>query len=986
MQGSILQQQSPDWRTDHYSIGLSFRREKISLTQINNPFSHRLLGLAYIYETKSDNMPLKSLLTGVLTLVCFLCVSEIQAQKERFALSGKLVDSTQTPLEWASVILYNQSDSAMASFAYSDKNGLFRLKNVRNGEYFMAISYLGMEPFQQSLSVSQDMDMGSIILKPQDAVLEGVDIKASRIPVLVNKDTIVYDAQAFNVGPNANVEELLKRMPGIEVEQDGSIKAQGETVQNVLVDGRRFFGNDPKMATKNLQADAVEKVQVYDRKSETAEFTGIDDGTRERTINLQLKPDRKNGVFGYASGAGGGPDGRFDGKLSLNQFNDSRQLALLAGANNINQAGFSFQDYMQFSGGAAQMSRGGGNRGSDAGVPISSGADNGFTTFGSGGVQYSKRYGNENEINTSYFYNQSRRTLDRQLDRINFLPGDQSFRYIENEDELTNNYNHRVNVNLDQKIDTFNSIKLISSLSFTQSSSNQFRESGSFDSPFGNDNSSVRDLNGNGNNYRINGSLTWRRKFEKRGRVLGLTLSGNYAENQQETQLGALNIFFTGPVIDREELLDQVQDQYGNNYSYNANLQYTEPLGNRQYLEFQYIFNQAPMRNDRTVFDVFDNEQLILVPGLSSAYEATFAYHRPGVSYRIVRDKINFNAGINWQASRLNGAVAGLPGGIDRSFEFFLPNMRFTYSVTRSKNFTADYSTNVREPSILQLQPLPNNTDPLNIYLGNPNLKPEFTNRLNLRYSTFSMATMQHFFVSGNVTHAKDRIRESQVINDQLVVERTPINISSEWDANANVNYGIPIKKLNLRLNAGVNMGYNLGYAFVNGTQNQIQRITPGGNFRVFYQWKDKLDAEAGTRANLTTNRYSVSAEQNQQLATYSHNASIRATWPKKWQFQTGLNLIQYRGSSGVFNENVPIWTASISRFILPKDRGEIKIIAQDLLNRNVGISRTVNLNFVQDEQIISLGRYFLLEFRYNINASPQTAQHGGMMRMFRMG
>jgi hypothetical protein len=930
-------------------------------------------------------MPLKIIVVGILCWIIFP-FSDLQAQKDRFQITGKLTDSIEAPLEWASVILYNQADSAMAAFAYSDKTGSFRLKNLKKGSYLLAISFLGMETIQREIGLEQDEDLGILTLKSQNAVLEGVDIKASRIPVLVNKDTIVYDAQAYNVGPNANVEELLKRMPGIEVEQDGSIKAQGETVQNVLVDGRRFFGNDPKMATKNIQADAVEKVQVYDRKSETSEFTGIDDGSRERTINLQLKPDRKNGVFGYASGAGGMPEGRFDGKLSLNQFNDKRQIALLAGTNNINQAGFSFQDYMQFSGGAAQMQRGGSNRGSDAGVPISNGTDNGFTTFGSGGVQYSKRYGIESEINASYFYNQSNREQDRQLDRVNFLPGNLSFGYEENELEINNNYNHRVNVNLDQRIDTFNAIKWVSSVSFTNSNSNQSRKSATFDSPFGNENSSDRSLIGSGNNYRLNGSLTWRRKFEKRGRVLGLTVSGNYAENKQETQLDAVNIFLTGGQTTREEVLDQLQDQYGNNYSYSSNMQYTEPLGNRQYLEFQYLFNRAPMRNDRTVYDVFDTEQLIVVPGLSSAYQATFAYHRPGLSYRIVRDNINFNAGVNWQASRLDGAVAGLPGGIDRSFQFFLPNMRFTYSLNRSKNFTADYNTNVREPSILQLQPLPNNTDPLNVYLGNPNLRPEYTHRMNLRFSTFNMSTMQFFFVSGNVTNARDRIRESQVINDQLVIERTPINIASEWDANLNVNYGIPIKKLNLRFNAGVNMGYNWGFAFVNSIQNQIRRITPGGNVRLFYQLGNKLDIEAGTRGNWTSNQYSVNAEQNQQLTTYTHNASVRASWPEKWQFQTGLNLVQYRGSSGVFNQDVPIWTASISRFLLPKDRGELKLIAYDLLNRNVGISRTVNLNFVQDERIISLGRYLLLEFRYNINASPQSNTGGGMMRMFRMG
>lgn len=922
-------------------------------------------------------------LLGLLLLIGF-CSSSALAQRERIQITGKILDQNKNPLEWASVILYFKQDSTMAAFSYSDKEGHFRLKNLSQGEYLLAISYVGIKTIEREITLESTLQIEDIIMEPQDELLQGVEIVEKRIPVLISKDTIIYDAQAFNVGPNATVEDLLKRLPGIEVENDGTIKAQGEEVKNVLVDGRRFFGNDPKMATKNLQADAIDKVQVYDRKSETAEFTGIDDGSRERTINLQLKPDRKNGIFGYASGAAGGPSGRYDGKLSLNKFNDATQMALLAGTNNINQSGFSFQDYMQFSGGMGQMGgRGARGMAADMGVPINWNNDNGFTTFGSGGVQYSKKYGTESEINTSYFYNQSIRTQERALFRTNFLPGDKFFNYEEAEDLNTSNYNHRINLNLDQRIDTFNAFKFVSSFSFTESVSTQIRSSATKDSPFNNNNASDNKLSGEGSNYRLNGTLTYRRKFQKRGRVLGLTLSGNLSENNQTNQLLATNLFFIGNELDREEILNQLQDQYGNNKSFGSNLQYTEPLGKRQYLEFQYNFNSAPMKNDRVVYDRFGNEQLIIVPELSNAYNATFSYHMPGFSYRIVRDKINFSTGLDWKNSRLRGSVVGVNDPIDNEFRFILPNFRFNYSISRTRNFTANYTTSVREPSILQLQPLPNNTDPLNIYLGNPNLKPEMMHRLNLRYSSFNMLTMQNLFLSGNLTYTKDKIRENQQINEELVTERLPINIPGEWDGWLSFNYGYPIKKLNLRINAGANLGYNWGIAFVNSVENQIQRFTPGGSVRLIYQLNNYLDLDLGTRTNFTINQYSVNTEQNQQLSTYTHTGNLRVNWPKKWQFQSSLNFVQYRGRSGVFNEDVPILSASISRFILPKDRGEIKLAGVDLLNRNVGISRSVNLNFVQDEQIISLGRYLLLEFRYNINASPSNPR--GVMQMFRM-
>lgn len=902
------------------------------------------------------------------------------AQDGKFSIQGIVVDSTDAPLEWASVLLFNPQDSTMMAFAYSDAKGQFMMKNLKSRDYILKIGFLGLTAYEDSLLLESDLNIGIVKLVPYSAELGEVEITATRIPILIKKDTIEYDAQSFRVRPNANVEELLKQLPGVEVDQDGGVTAQGEEVKNVLVDGRRFFGNDPKLATKNLPADAVDKVQIYDRKSETSEFTGIDDGVREKTIDLKLKPDRKNGAFGYASGAYGGPDDRFDGKLSLNRFSDTRQFAILAGGNNINQQGFSFQDYMQFSGG---MQGGMGGRSGLGDAPINRGRDDGFTTAFNGGIQYTERWGKENELNTSYFYNRVRELQESELERLTFLPGGGQFVTLEDANSLNKNANHRLNINYDQTIDTFSAIKIISNFSITNGIGDQFQTT--FNEGRGGltqDNESINDYLSDGTNWSWNGSATWRRRFEKRGRILATTASGNVRSSVQEARLVAVNSFLMEGMPTEVENINQQQDQDNRNWSLMSNTQYTEPLGNRQYLEFNYAISHAPMRNERLVYDIFGNELQIINPELSNGYDATFSYHRPGISYRKVMDNSNFNIGVDGKFSSLNGSIDGLGTPLARKFNFVLPNFRWTYNPVRTKNFNIDYNTSIREPSVVQLQPLVDNRDPLNIYIGNAELEPEYAHRLSLRYSSFNPVNFQNFFVFGNVSYTSNRIRETQIIDDQLRRIRTPVNVRGEWDMFSRINFGYPIQNLGLRFNVSGGLNYNWGLTFVNGIENQTRRLTPSSNIRITYQLESYLDINIGTGINYTQTNYSVQSELDQSFVTYTHNASIRANWPEKWQFETGLNLAQFRGEAGVFNEDIPIWTASISRFLLAKDRGELKIIAYDLLNRNQGISRVAELNYIEDQRILSLGRYIMVEFRYNINSSPSTS--GGRGGMFR--
>ncbi|HMQ05802.1 MAG TPA: TonB-dependent receptor [Saprospiraceae bacterium] len=901
--------------------------------------------------------------------VLIFCCSFVKSQVH--TLTGTVVDSSDVVLEWASIVLYHGKDSTMVGFAYSDGHGVFRIKNIKSGSYILQIAFLGKETFMQDVIIDRNLDLGKVRLRTSSMLMDEVEITGFRIPVLIKNDTVEYLADAFSPGLNANVEDLLKRMPGIDIDHDGNIKAQGEDVKQVLVDGKRFFGNDPKIATKNLPADAVDKVQVYDSKSEIAEFTGVDDGSREKTINLKLKEDKKNGMFGYGSTAFG-PDTRHDQKLSLNRFTDKLQFSILGGGNNINQQGFSMQDYMNFSGMGGGMAGGGtvivmrGNN--QDGPPISMGPDKGFTSSWNGGLQLNSKYGKDRDFHINYFYNRADQQLGGVIDRTSFLPNGASIHSLEDNSQNIVNINHRLQLNWEHAINPKSSLKLNSSVSFTESQQMNESHVDNINIHSGFDNSSNTNNTFDGNGVGFNGLLSWRYRLSRRGRFASATLQGRYSQNRSDGYLDALNSFMMNGITLGEELLNQNQIQLNNQNSLGAQLLYTEPFGDRNYLDFQYNFHSGPMRNNREVFDIIDEHTLIINEILTNSYKATFTYHSPGLQYRRVRDKWSFHARLHLQYSQLDGEIQGVPEMLSRDFTYLLPSLSANFPFSNTRNLNVNYTTSIREPSVLQLQPVPDNRDPLNIYIGNPELNPEYVHRLSARFTKFNSHKLSSFFIFSNISFVSNRIRESITIDEQLVRTRHPVNVDGEWDLFSRISYGwrIPRLKLNFNVTGGVN--FNRGISFVNEVENTTKRMTPMSEVRIIFNIINLFELEGSTSWNLTTTRYSLQSELNQQFSTWVHRWNLRTLSVKGWQGTTGLFLSQFRGDAGVFNQDIPIWTASLSRFI-KGNKAEIKIIANDLLNKNVGITRTSDLNFIQDEEIISLGRYGLLQLRINFNA-----------------
>ncbi len=925
------------------------------------------------------------------TIACLLLFFPIFSQN--YVLKGILKDEKGMPLEFGTIMLVQVTDSALVSFTRSEENGSFIIEKIPAGNYTCKITYLGTQEFREKVTFSAStatiQDLGVLTLLPVSKLLQEVEVKAEADQVKIKKDTIEYNADSFKTVPNSSVEDLLKKLPGVEVEKDGSIKAQGEDVKNVYVNGKKFFGNDPKIATKNLQAGMIKKVQIYDKKSDISTFTGIDDGDRERSINLEIKPEMSLGWFGNAM-AGGGDQGRYQLKANINKFTAKQQLSLLALGNNVNQQGFSFDEYMNFSGQTQRNMRSGGgtvefSRNSDSGVPLNFGNNNtGFIDSWAGGINYNDNWSPKSEINSSYFFNNSNTFNDKVTNRTTFK-GNTEFVTNSSETSDDDKLSHRVSLVYEWKPDSIQSIKVTSDGNWRNNMSKTTSNSTStlLDQKI---NSSSRTLNNSSLGQTLRATVLYRRKFAKKGRNIAFTTSFRNNDDQGEGSQNSFNFFKIqdNPIFDT---IDQTFTQRSKNTSLSGTINFTEPLGNRQYLEFTADALKNAQESNRMVYDGTTNNDFI--DSLSNSYLNDYSYAKGGMSYRLVRKLYNFSTGLNYQYSQLDGLVSSSSNTpIFRSFNRLLPNIRFNYDFTSSKRLNLTYETSFREPSISQLQPVNNNTDPLNISTGNPELQPEYVHRFTSRYNSFNMLNQKSFFGNFNVTYTKDKIATFQTITPELVRISKPINTPYDLNISSFLSMGYKIGSSPFRINTGINGSFGYGFNTVNAIETTTQKYNATGSVRLEYRLDNLFEASARVRYGYNTTHYQLLSDFDQTNITQTF--TIDATYQMKYGFtlSSSINIDRFQGLSSGFNSTIPIWNAYLAKTVFKNKKGEIRLAANDILNQNVGISRTTDINFVEDTRALSLARYFLLSFTYTLNKiagndmNPMRGMGGGR-RMF---
>ncbi len=927
---------------------------------------------------------------NILLILVALSSHILLAQK--ISVVGQLTDSAGVALPSATILILSPADTSLVNFGVTDADGRFEIKNLLRQDYLFKVSFVGYAALITHITPPDGVtvDLGTIRMKPQTLLLNEVLIESQRAPVTVKKDTIEFNAEAFrSVKENAIVEDLLKRLPGVEVDADGTIRAQGEQVRKVTVDGKNFFGSDPKLATRNLPADAVDKVQVFDKKSDQAVFSGIDDGQREKTINLELKEEKRNGAFGNLSG-GLGTDSRYQAKANVNRFRKTSQFSFLGMANNVNDQGFSIDDYLSFTGGAQQMMGGGGavrlefNSDNQNGVPLNFGGRNtGLMSNYAGGLNFNNEFNKKTEVNGSYFFNYLDHDVTETTDRINyFSSGDLAFNQVSRQNNT--NVNHRVNAVLDHKIDSLNSIKLTTSFTLNDTDARETSSSLNLDGNSSVQNESDRSTASQGSTASFNAALLWRHRFARKGRTLSANATVGVSDSDRDGEQDATTTFYDG----NEEVVHLLQssEQTTNNLTYSAGLSYTEPLGNRKYLEASYSYRQNLNDVDRRVFDLNSGEA-IFNADLSNQYKSDYQYHRTGLNFRINRSRYNVTLGTSLQLTSLDGELILTNSTIQKSYRNILPVARFNFDFSSNRHLRLDYETSVQEPTIQQLQPVVDNSDPLNLAVGNPALRPAYAQNWRLHFNTFDPANFMSFFAFADATYTTNAITTSQTFTEQQVRISKPVNVGNSFRLNGNATFSFPIQKLSSRFGITATGTHQTGINVLNDQESNIAQNTIGGTLRYNFRYKELIDANLSANLSRQSTSYEFNSAADQLFFNKTYTAETNFSFLKNYSFGAMFEYLVYESITTDYKQDIPLLNVSVARNFLKAKSGELKFSVNNLLDRNIGVSQEADINYFQRQVTNGLGRYYMVTFTYSINKhlNPMGMRpRGPMMRIMR--
>jgi hypothetical protein len=892
------------------------------------------------------------------------------------------------------VTVLDKKDSSLVSFSMTNNEGAFELRGIPFGNYRLMLSHVSYHNSNKYFTINDSkrvVDLGKLPLSDKSKVLEEVVVEAEAPPITMIDDTLQYNANSFRTQPNANVEQLLKKLPGVKVDKDGSITAQGEKVNRVLVDGKEFFGNDPKIATRNLPADAVDKVQVYDKQSDQAQLTGFEDGNYEKTINLKLKKDKKKGVFGKLA-AGAGNKELYELRGNVNSFKGARQMSAIGMANNNNAEGFSFMDILNFTGELSRMQRGGGGgnininvSGDDAAAMGMGGNRNGIVTSSGGGLNYNNIIGTKNDLQSNYFYNRYNPQVQRTTNRLNLLPGGNT-NYSSNSFSNNINSSHRFNLNNLYQIDSFHSLRIIPSLSFqdTRNKSISDYKTVALNGNMVNEGYSNSSSNSNGYNFR--NEIAFRKKFRRKGRTFSLTLQTSLNESDGDGSLNSVNSFYNNSgVLTRKDTLNQQSETSANLKSYNLRAVYTEPLFKRSLMEFSASKSNSKNISDKTTWDYNKNNGKYdkMNQQLTNNFENEYGYTNAGFRIRKQGRKYNYAVGINWQQADLEGTItSGIKDSvITKSFTNLLPNARFQYNFTRFKNFSLNYNATTNQPNMSQLQPIPDISNPLYIREGNPDLKQELSHNIQGNLMLMSPYKNRNFMLFYNYRVTENKIVNSDRLANGGIRTTKPVNVNGVYSMMGNMNYSMPVRFLKGMFEVGNEIRFSNDKQFIEGLENTIKTLTFGPEISVTATVKEKLSLNFEAALNINNSKYSLNSANNVKYLQQRYGTDVDWELPKRFFFSTDFSYTLYSRRAEGFNSNIPIWNASISKQFMKYNRGEIKLSAFDLLNENVNINRSSNMNYIEDTRVNSLQRYFMLTFTYSLTKSGlgTGAGHGGM-------
>ena len=960
-------------------------------------------------------------------LTALSLVFSIMSFSQTPTFKGTIKDAeTKQALTGATVKIISGKDSTTV---LSNKTGDFEFKDIRNGKYELSVSFLGYELVKREIlweGISKKID--EILVNKEPKTLTGVTVVNTPPLVKQKADTTEISASQLKVNPDANSEDLVKKAPGITVE-NGVVKVGGEQVRKVTVDGRDFFGDDATATLRNLPAEIVDKIQVFDRLSDQAQFTGVDDGSAAKSINIVTKVNMRNGNFGRVF-AGYGTDNHYLAGGNMSYFKNNTRLSIVALTNDVNQQNFAEVDLLGATGSSGGGGFGGGGFGGQGGGRPGGGGfggGGGGGGFGGGGFggggggfligqqpgvsktnsigfNYNDKWGKKLDVSGSYFFNNRETVNNENLTREYFISGDSSQFYNQKNISSNNNFNHRANFRFDLKLDSFNSILITPSVSIqsfesgsTLSGLNYFTDADQISRTI-NASSSKR------NAYNFNNNILYRHSFKKRGRTFSVNLNTGINNQDGESFSDAYSLYFKGPA-NLSDTIRQFNDQVSKGYQVSSSINYTEPIGKKgANMEFRYNPSYSSNKSDRETYFINDvsGKYSVFDTSLSNVFDNTYLRQRGGISYRKGERNKQISFGLDIQSATLeSNQVFPYSAKVRRTFTNILPNAQINLPLSKKENIRIFYRANTREPSVTQLQDVINNSNPLLISTGNPDLKLQFSNSLGGRYTYTNAVKGNSFFInffgstaSNYVATATYIARRDSILTPSVTLYRgsqltKPVNLDGQRNLNTFITYAQPLKfiKTNMNLNAGI------VYNRTPGLINNVHGITRSVNFNTGVVFASNItqyvDFTVSYNANFSKAKNSLQPELDNNYFMSTAGLKLNLLSKKGWLLNNDISNQGYKGLTDGFNQNYWLWSMAVAKKIFKKQEGEVRLSVFDLLNQNQSISRTVSETYIEDKNTQVVKQYFMLTFTYNLKnfgKAPVRQQNfnPNMMRDFR--
>ena len=918
-----------------------------------------------------------------------LVISGASFAQSSARVTGKIADTVEKKsLYNSSVLLLRKSDSILVRHTRTDKGGNFLLKNIPPGHYLLMTTYPSYADYVDELEIK---DSSAITLPPigmmlKSKLLEAVVVSGNKGAIRIKGDTTEFNADSFHTQAGASVEDLLKKLPGIQVDKNGKITAQGETVQKVLVDGEEFFGDDPTLVTQNLRADMVDKVQVFDKKSDQATFTGIDDGQKTKTINLKLKDSKKNGYFGRLS-AGQGTDGYYDYQLMANYFRKKEKMAAYGIISNTGKTGLDWgerDNYGQSIAGQVDVDDNTGNlslniQQDDLDSWSGKFEGQGYPSVKTGGLHYNNKLDDDRQtLNGNYKFMQLNVVGENSTNSQYILPD--TFYYNNQRQTFKNQIlRHSFNGSYEYKFDSTSTLKVQADGGTDHKTTNNAFHSEYLASDSSKVNTNDRTTSTLGNTQTVNSNLLWRKKLPKKGRTISINLRENYTSDNSSGYLNSNTELFSGGLPSSDSLIDQYKSYHTDNFLLDGKATYTEPLSGSSFLIANYGMLANNSHSNR---NSFNKAQSGKYSNLDSVYSNDYQYNtftqKGGLAYSLVKKKLRFNIGADLGATGYDQRDLHADTTATRHFINWYPQSSLTYSFSSQSRLNFNYNGNTIQPTLTQLQPILTNEDPLNITIGNPGLKPQFSNRFGLWYNDYKVFSERSIWAYANYGFTQNAISNSVNVDASGRRVTQYVNVNGNYYLAANFSYNRKIKKLDMYAGISGNINQNSNVSVVNGLPN----TTNSGNYRFQLQaWKNKdkkYSISFYPSATYTLSKSTINTGVTTHYWIYRLTGDGDLFLPLKFQVHADAD-VSLRQKTVVFgsNNNVVLLNAWIGKKFLPKDALLLKVSGNDLLNQNVGINRTVNSNFISQNTYSSIKRYIMFSVVWNFTKPGSPAPPG---------